>query len=93
MAKLILNAYSAERNGAFLSVALLIGGNPPFPSKIVEIKTAADCLAAFEAYKADARATGKPLAVSMMMGRGDRKPPGFNKIKAVHSYDTVNIDE
>lgn len=91
MATLILNAYTAERNGPFISMALCIGGEPPFPSRKVEIRTAADCLAAFEAYKADAAASGKPLALSLLMSRGDRKPPGFNKIKAAQSYETVNL--
>lgn len=91
MAKLILNAYSAQRSGAFVSIALLIGGDAPFPRREVEIKNVADCLAAFETYKTDAAASGKPLALSMMMGRGDRKPPGFNKIKAAANYETVNI--
>jgi hypothetical protein len=91
MATLILNAYTAERNGAFISMALCIGGEPPFPRRAVEIKNVADCVAAFEAYKNDAAASGKPLALSMMMGRGDRKPPGFNKLKAAASYETVNL--
>lgn len=92
MAKLILNAYSAESKGGFISMALCIGGEPAFPSKSVEIKTAADCAAALDAYKAEAKATGQKLAVSMMMARGERKPPGFNKLKAGRSYETVNLD-
>jgi hypothetical protein len=91
MATLILNAYSAERNGEFVSMALCIGGDAPFASRKVDVRTAADCLAAFEAYKADAAASGKPLAVSMMIRNGDRKPSGFNKIKAAHSFETVNL--
>jgi hypothetical protein len=93
MATLILNAYGAEKNGAFVSIALCIGGDAPFPSRKVEIKTAADCLAALETYKADATASGKRLAVSMMLARGDRKPNGFDKLKAARSYETVNLPE
>lgn len=92
MATLILNAYSAERNGVFVSMALCIAGDPPFPSRRVEIKTAADCVAALETYKIDAAASGKALAVSMMLARGNRKPNGFDKIKAARSFETVNLD-
>jgi hypothetical protein len=91
MATLILNAYSAERNGAFISMALCIGGEPPFPRRSVEIKNVADCVAAFEAYKAEAAASGKPLALSMMIAARDRKPNGFNKLKAAANYETVNL--
>jgi hypothetical protein len=91
MATLILNAYKAERNGGFISMALCIGGAAPFAARKVEVRTASDCLAAFEAYKADAAASGLPLAVSMMIAARDRKPSGFNKLKAAHSFETVNL--
>lgn len=81
MSLLRLNAYKAERSGPFLSLDLGLGRDPPFPSRIVEVKTAKDCEAAFEAYTADAEASGLPLAVSMIMVRGERKPSGFNKLK------------
>lgn len=92
MATLILNAYGAERNSrGFTSIALCMGGEPPFPRRTVEIKNVKDCIAAFEAYKIEAAATGKPLALSMMMHARDRKPPGFNKLKAAANYETVNL--
>ena len=91
MATLILNAYKAERNNGFISVALCIAGDPPFPRRLVEIKNVADCAAAFEVYKAEATATGLPLAISFMMKSGDRKPPGFNKLKAAARFETVNL--
>jgi hypothetical protein len=91
MATIILSAYEAERNGGFTSVKFLIGGDAPFPNRAVEIKNVADCVAAFETYKLEAAATGKPLALSIRMGRGDRKPPGFNKLKASANFETVNL--
>jgi hypothetical protein len=91
MATVILNAYTAERNGPFVSMALCIAGEPPFPRRAVEIKNVADVAAAFEAYKVEAAATGKPLALTINMARGDRKPPGFNKLKAAANFETVNL--
>lgn len=91
MAKVILNAYSASRDNGFTSIAFAIGGEPAFPTRTVEIARLPDAVAAFELYKADAAATGKALALSMMMGRGDRAPPGFNKLEAVRKYETVNL--
>lgn len=93
MGTLILNAYSAERNGPFVSIALLIGGEPPFPSRRVEVKGIAEVAAAFAAYKTEAAATGKPLALSIMMKRGDRSPPGFKALKAARLHETVNLGE
>ena len=91
MATLILNAYTAERNGLLISMALCIGGEPPFPRRTVEVKNVADCVAAFETFKVEAAATGKPLALSMMIAARDRKPNGFNKLKAAANYATVNL--
>ena len=58
MSRIIFNAYSAERNGAFLQVAVMISGEPPFPSRTIEAKNVAECEAAFAVYKAEAEATG-----------------------------------
>jgi hypothetical protein len=91
MATLILNAYSAERSNGFTQIALCIGGEPPFPTRRVEIKNVADCVAAFEAFKADAVASGKPLALSMLISARDRKPNGFNKLPAAKHWETVNV--
>ena len=82
MARVVLSGYRAERSGVFLSIMFEFGKPPAFPPRIVEVKNAKDCAAAFEAYRADAEASGLPLAVSMSMMKGDRKPPGFNKLKA-----------
>jgi len=91
MATLILNAYSASRWEGGLSIAFAIGGEPPFPRRTVEIKTVVDVVTALEEYKMEAAATGKALAVSIMMARGHRKPPGFNKLPAAIRYETVNL--
>ena len=91
MATIILSAYGASKWDGGISIAMCIGGEPPFPRRAVEIKNVADVVAAFEAYKVEAAATGKPLALSILMKRGDRKPPGFNKLAAVIRYETVNL--
>jgi hypothetical protein len=91
MATVILNAYTASKFDGGLSIALCVAGEPPFPRRTVEIKNLADIVAAFEVYKVEAAATGKPLALSVLMKNGDRKPPGFNKLVAAIRYETVNI--
>lgn len=91
MARLILNAYAAECKGGFISMALCIGGDPAFPSRSVEVQNVADCVAAFEAYKADATASGLKLALSMLIARGDRAPRGFKTLRAAANYETVNV--
>jgi hypothetical protein len=90
MARLVLSAYHAKREGPHVQIALMTLPRP-FPDKIVEIKTAADCAAALEAYKIEAAETGTPMAIVMTMARGERKPPGFNKIRAVYAYEVVNL--
>ena len=47
--------------------------------------------AAFEAYCAEVAATGKGAAVSMMIGRGDRSPPGFSKLRGASNFHPVNV--
>ena len=90
MARLVLSAYDAKMEGPHVQIALMTLPRP-FPDKIVEIKTAADCSAALEAYKLEAAATGKPLAIVMTMARGERKPAGFNRIRAGYAYEVVNL--
>ncbi|UFX42092.1 hypothetical protein HAP47_0022795 [Bradyrhizobium sp. 41S5] len=91
MAKLILNSYAAERNGAFVSVALCIGEDKsPLPRREVEIKRAADAEKAFADYCADLAATGKPAVATMRIGKGDRSPPGFKVLNGVRGFHEVN---
>jgi hypothetical protein len=70
----------------------MLFGEAPFPQKVVDIKRAADAAAELERYKADAAATGKPLAISMRIAKGDRSPPGFKAMKAAAHYETVNLE-
>jgi len=88
MARLILNSYPAAMNGQFLQIAITQDG--PLPRRIVEIGKATDAAAALQAYKLEAQATGKPAVVSMMIARGDRKPPGFDKLNS-QPHHSVNL--
>jgi hypothetical protein len=90
MSRLVLSAYQATcKDGVHLQVALM--SQAPFAPKTVEVRTAADCEKALNEYVAEARATGKPMAISMNMARGDRKPPGFNALKASRNFVPVNL--
>jgi hypothetical protein len=93
MAKLILSSYPAARSDrGSLQVSIMLSGNgAPVPSRTVEIKRAADAEAAFDAYCAEVAATGKGAAVSMNIGRGDRSPPGFKKLKGASNFHPVNV--
>jgi hypothetical protein len=90
MARLVLSAYHAKREGPHVQIALMTLPRP-FPDKMLEVKTAADCDAALKAYKTEASATGLPMAILMTMARGERKPPGFNKLRAAYAYELVNL--
>ena len=89
MAKLILSSYQAKCEGQYLQVAIM--SPAPFPSQIVEVRNVADCEKALEEYKLEALATGKPMVVSMSISRSDRKPAGFDKLKAARNYVSVNL--
>ena len=90
MARLVLSAYQATcRDGVHLQVAIM--AQSPFPQKIVDVRNVADCEKALEAYKAEAQATGKPMALSMSMAHGERKPPGFNKLRAANNFIPINL--
>lgn len=87
MPTLILNSYSAERNGAFLSIAITAEG--PLPKRTVEIKRTADAVTALDAYKAELAALGKPAVASMRLARGERAPAGFRKLSK--EFHEVNL--
>lgn len=60
---------------------------PPFPGREIEAKTAADGIAAFEAYKREAEESGLHLAVSVdVLGRA---PNGWRNAKPA-SFQFVN---
>jgi len=93
MTQLLLNAYPAKPStGGGISVIFHLNGTPdPFPSRIAEIKTTAHALAALEDYKAEATATGLPMAITMKIYEG-RKPNGFKKATAdMPYYHRVNV--
>ena len=89
MARLVLSSYQAKCEGQYLQVAIM--SPSPFPSQIVEVRNVADCEKALEAYRLEALATGKPMVVSMSISRNDRKPAGFDKLKAKQNYVCVNL--
>jgi hypothetical protein len=88
MPKMILSTHSAEMVGGHVQIAITQDG--PLPRRTVEIARLADCVAAIEAYKADAVATGKPMVVCIDMARGHRKPAGFNRLMP-RDYEPVNL--
>lgn len=90
MARITLSAYKASCRNGVLTVALSIGDEPPFPRRTVEIKRAADAEAEFAKYKAEATATGLPLAISMRIVKGDRSPPGFKNLHGASGWTSVN---
>jgi hypothetical protein len=63
------------------------GGNPsvhitedgPLATRTVECDGLKGIMAAFDAYTAEAVATGTPMAITIILGRGERSPNGFKK--------------
>lgn len=89
MARIKLEAMDAKRERDFLSYSFEICGTPPFPSRTVDVRTLADALHAREAYRVDAEASGKPLALTMRLIDG-RAPNGFKA--AANVRVTVNLE-
>lgn len=92
MAIIKLNSYAIhdvhEYNGVkAVVISLHIGGDNPFPSENVEVRSVAEVKAALEAYAVRAKATGKPIQVSAYCPRGQRKPNGFDKADL-----TINVN-
>lgn len=82
--QIILNGYPAKPSGTpgLFSVIFKLDGTPdPMPRKVLDVKDTAAALAAFDAYVADAKATGQLIACSMRPGEG-RKANGFDKARA-----------
>ena len=88
MAKMILSSHAAEKYHGGVSIAITRDG--PMPRREVEVTRLADCVAALEAYKADAMNTGLPMVICADMKRGHRKPPGFNRLMP-KAYEAVNL--
>jgi hypothetical protein len=91
MATMLFQTSPAEatRDGWFQVVFHLDGRPDPFPKRLVEVKTTPQALAAFEQYKADAAATGLPMAACMRVKAG-RAPNGF-KTATKQFYYRVNV--
>lgn len=86
------NPAQPTRDGHFQVVFHLDGRGDPFPRRVVEVKTTAEALAALDAYKADAAATGLPMAVTMRVAKTSRAPNGFKKAtEAMPFYHRVNV--
>lgn len=74
-----------------VSVIFDLTGKPaPVPPRLVTVKTTAEALAALEEYKAEAQATGLPLAVSMRLKEG-RAPNGFKAATDKLFYHRINV--
>ena len=93
MATIILEAHPAKptRDGHFSVVFHLDGRPDPIPRRLIDVKTTADALAALESFKADAAATGLPLAVTMRLKDGSRAPNGFKAATAKTFYHRINV--
>lgn len=92
MAKIILSAVPAQGNswGGF-SVMLSLIGDSPFPSKTLDVRNTTEAMAAFDAYKAEIAALGKPAAVSISLAKGERSPNGFKAATAGRHFQPVNL--
>lgn len=92
MAKFLMSAYEAKDNGnGRFAIVFNIGKGDPFPGKVVEAKNTAEALAAFDAYVAEAKASGMLLGCSLRIKDGERKPNGFDKARqALGPYTIVN---
>ncbi len=88
MAKMILSTHPAEIVGGNVQIAITQEG--PFPRREVEVTRFADCIKALETYKCEAMNTGLPMVVCISMGRGQRKPPGFDRLLP-KGYEAINL--
>lgn len=93
MADIILQAYPAKPSfdGGFQVVMHLDGRPAPLPRRVVSVKTTPEALAALDAFKAEAAATGEPMAVCMRLKDGSRAPNGFKAATAKIFFHRVNV--
>jgi hypothetical protein len=94
MATLDLTAFPAKPSdyGGFSVILRLNAGNTtPVPRKRLEVKTLADVQRAIASYRAEAEATGAPLAVSADIAQG-RAPSGYRAWRATQpGFYRVNV--
>lgn len=76
MAFLNLNAYPAAQDGPFISTSLGLSGDAT--RKRVEVKTAADCTAAFDAFVAEVCASGQCRKLAEQFGATGQQIPGVS---------------
>lgn len=90
MAILTLNAYPATLDGHFVSIEI----TRRLDSRQVEVKTAADCTAAFEKYATDVGPTfGRDVSVSAYIRDGHgRKPTGYKLLKLERFIEAPKVD-
>lgn len=81
MAIIRLSSCRAEAHDGYHSI--IIDFSEPFPPKVVNVRTTADAVAALEAYRAEAAATGLAMYVSMSLRCG-RTPNGFKAATRAH---------
>lgn len=93
MATIILSTYHAKLSETgYLQVIFHLTGKPdPFPKRMVEVKNTAEAIAALEAYKTEAAATGVPMVASMRLKDGDRSPNGFKAASREPPYHRLNL--
>lgn len=91
MATIQFSAHHAQSsgNGRFSVIFHLTDKPDPMPAKVVQVKTTAEALALFEAYKAEGVLTGLPMACTMSVK--DRAPNGFKAATANKYYHGVNV--
>jgi hypothetical protein len=77
--RIILSAYPAQREGQFVQISLMLGGDNPFPRQILDVDGLKGCEAAFNGYVEQIKALGKGASVGVSLARGHRAPPGFKK--------------
>lgn len=95
MAKFKLSADHAKPNGrGGFSVLFHLDGTPaPFAERVIEARTTPEALSAFDAYRKEAEATGKPMALSIRLIDG-RSPSGFKEARKHRpQFEGVNLDK
>jgi len=94
MVKIRLHSYPAKASGGgrFSVVFDLTGKPDEFAPRDMEVRNTAEAIAARDAYAAEAKATGKPLACVVDLAPGQRSPAGFKAATSGYSrYLAVNV--
>lgn len=83
MATLILSSNPAKDNGRGMVMVTfsLCGAPDPLPRELVEVRTAKDAQALFDAYHAKAAKAGHGMQITGRLKDGERAPRGFHQLK------------